>query len=115
MTHLSAKEKALVSVQDEIRTLEQKLENMEIAEPEIDVEQLILENKIPRERELDEYILSLNQLEIITESKIEKIEFVYDSNLENIEAVEEENQKDEEVRSEERRVGKEERDSRWKE
>ena len=44
-----------------------------------------MESKIPKERELDDYILSLQQLEVITNSKIEKIEFMYDSNLDDVE------------------------------
>ena len=82
---LSSKEKAISSAKDEIHILEKKLENFELETADMDIEQLKLENKIPMKRELDEYILSLQQLEVTTNSKIEKIEFMYDSNLDDVE------------------------------
>ena len=85
MADLSSKENAISSAKDEIQILEKKLDNFELDQTEVDVEQLKLENKIPKERELDDYILSLQQLEVITNSKIEKIEFMYDSNLDDVE------------------------------
>jgi len=85
LSDLSSKERAIVSAEDEIELLETRLENFKLDKPELDIEQLTMEKKIPRERELDKYILSLQQLELMTESKIEKVEFVYDSSLSTVE------------------------------
>lgn len=85
MADLSSREKEINSAKDEIQILEKKLDNFELDQTDVDVEQLKLESKIPKERELDDYILSLQQLEVITNSKIEKIEFMYDSNLDDVE------------------------------
>lgn len=98
---LSSKERAISSANDEIQILEKKLENFELEIVDMDIEQIKLENKIPRERELDEYILSLQQLEVTTNSKIEKIEFMYDSNLEEIEEEEDVEEETEENEAEE--------------
>lgn len=74
---------------EEIELLEAQIENLKESPEEIDVDQLILENKIPSERELDEYILTIQQLELHTDSQIETIDFAYDSSFE-IDEVEEE-------------------------
>lgn len=74
---------------EEIELLEAQIENLKESPEEIDVDQLILENKIPSERELDEYILAIQQLELHTDSQIETIDFAYDSSFE-IDEVEEE-------------------------
>lgn len=81
LADLSTQQKAIIDINGEINVLEQQLENMETSVEEIDIEQLILENKIPKSRDLDEYILSLQRLELLTDSRIESIEFVYDSSL----------------------------------
>lgn len=71
-------------VNAEITLLETELKAMQESTlpEEIDVQQLIFQNKIPTERELDEYILTLQQLEFHTESKIDSITFAYDSSIE---------------------------------
>lgn len=93
LAEFSSKEVAIVEQKDRVELLKAKIKNIE--EAEIDIEQLALEDKIPLERNLDEYILSLQQLEEVTESKIARIEFVYDSNLEQIEDEEEIAEKEE--------------------
>lgn len=87
LVDLSSKQEAISSKEEEIQILETRLLNIDQAK--VDVEELMLEDKIPTKRELDDYILSLQQLETMTGSTIEKIEFVYDSNLEEIEDEEE--------------------------
>lgn len=68
-------------LKNEIELLEAQIENLKDSSDEVDLEQLILENKVPSERELDEYILALQQLELHTESRIETIQFAYDSSF----------------------------------
>lgn len=84
-------------LKEEIAQLEARLESLDEETPDgFDVEQLILENKIPTERELDEYILAIQQLELHTESKIESITFAYDSSIETEPAPEEESEENDE-------------------
>ena len=78
------------SLNEEITLLETQIESLQETSDDFNVDQLILENKIPTERELDEYILALQQLELHTESKIETIQFTYDSNITTDEPIEEE-------------------------
>lgn len=85
LSDFAKKEKDIATVNEEIQLLEARIENFNIEDEEIDIEQLMFEKKIPVERELDKYILSLQQIETKTDSKIERIDFVYDSNLETIE------------------------------
>lgn len=86
---LSKQEKNNQSIEKEIELLQAQIDNIDVDHTELDLEQLALEKKIPKKRDLDEYILSLQQLEFITHSEIEQIQFVYDSNLEAIEDEEE--------------------------
>ncbi|MBO1003381.1 hypothetical protein ACFSKI_22215 [Pseudogracilibacillus auburnensis] len=81
LVDLTTKEEAVQSIEKEIQQLKQTIKNKEDEIIETEVEQLISEKKIPLERELDEYILGLQQLEVRTNSKIDKIEFIYDSNI----------------------------------
>lgn len=69
------------SLNEEINLLKAQIKRLEETTEEFDLEQLILENKIPTERELDEYILAIQQLELHTESKIDSIQFTYDSSI----------------------------------
>lgn len=68
-------------LKDEIASLEEEIASIEETLEEDDIEQLLLENKIPTKKELDEYILSIQQLELHTNSKIEEIEIAYDDSL----------------------------------
>lgn len=79
---LSSKEKDIIRVKEEIELLQAHLDSDEPDRSALDIEQIMLEKKIPEERNLDEYILSLQQLEFKTNSSIDHIQFVYDSNLE---------------------------------
>lgn len=96
MSDLKRQELATIQIQDEITQLEQEIEEFGSITEEVDLEELILENKIPRQRDLDAYILGLQRLEFFTESKIETINFAYDSSI-NIDAVEEEDAESEET------------------
>lgn len=75
---------------EEITLLETQIESLQEASEDFDVEDLILENKIPTKRELDEYILALQALELHTESAIETIQFTYDSSIETEDLTEDE-------------------------
>lgn len=90
MNEYKSEQKRIEDLQNEIELLEAQINNLKDTSDDVDLEQLILENKVPRERELDEYILSLQQLELHTESKIESIDFAYDSSFDVDEVVEEE-------------------------
>lgn len=96
------KEKDINRVKEEIELLQAQLDSDEPDRPAIDIEQIMLEKKIPEERNLDEYILSLQQLEFKTNSSIDQIQFVYDSNLEieEDEETEESQETDEEEQAE---------------
>lgn len=99
----SKTEKNITQLNSEIDVLEAKLANTGDDEPsEIDFEQLMLEKKIPQERELDNYILSLQQLELVSHSKIEEVQFAYDSSLDisDEEELEDETQADNQDESE---------------
>lgn len=76
-----AEQNRIEQLKNEIELLEAHIENLQDSSGEVDLKQLMLENKIPRERELDEYILALQQLELHTESRIDSIEFAYDSSF----------------------------------
>lgn len=82
MIDLSNKRDDVEAMEEQLQELEQKITSYQENGLDIEVEQLLLEKKVPTERKLDEYIISLQRLESITDSKIEKIEFVYDSNFE---------------------------------
>lgn len=91
VSELNRKEDALVTKNEELETLQQQIaEKRETLADGAELEKLLIKNKIPDNRELDEYILSLQRLESVTESKIERIEFVYDSSFEVEEEEEEE-------------------------
>lgn len=65
----------------EISSLEKEISKEENLSDEVDVEQLVLENRIPTKKDLDEFVLYLQQLELHTNSKIEEIEVSYDESL----------------------------------
>lgn len=87
----------LVQTNDNIQQLEDEkillttqISNFDEDDLDIDIEELLHEKKIPRERRLDDYILSLQGLEFITNSKIESVAITYDSGTDHIEVEEDE-------------------------
>jgi len=82
---LEAQKRTNQEKEEDIELLELQLANMKKQLEEEDPEQLVLENKVPLERKIDEYILSLKQLENKTNSEISNIEFIYDSSMEVLE------------------------------
>lgn len=82
---LEAQKRTNQAKEEDIELLELQLANMKKQLEEEDPEQLVLENKVPLERKIDEYILSLKQLENKTNSEISNIEFIYDSSMEVLE------------------------------
>lgn len=90
-------------LKDEIDTLEEEIATIEETLEEDDIEQLLLENKIPTKKELDEYILSIQQLELHSNSKIEEIEIAYDDSL-TIDDEEETIEEEEDIEGEEESV-----------
>lgn len=85
MNDLEAQKRTNQAKEADIELLESQLANMKKQLEEEDPEQLVLENKVPSERKIDEYILSLKQLENKTNSEISNIEFIYDSSMEVLE------------------------------
>lgn len=96
MNEYKSEQKRIEDLQNEIELLEAQINNLKDTSDDVDLEQLILENKVPRERELDEYILALQQLELHTESRIDSINFTYDSSF-DIEVEEESDETEAEV------------------
>lgn len=82
MNDYKSEQQRIEDLINEIELLEAQISNLKESSHDVDLEQLIMENKVPRERELDEYILTLQQLELHTESRIDSIEFAYDSSFE---------------------------------
>lgn len=96
------KEQDIVSVNEEIERLKTKLVTLEAADEDVDIEQILLEKKIPLERNLDEYILALQRFETMTNSKIENIQFGYDQDLQVAEEEEKLEEFDEEIEDKEK-------------
>lgn len=96
MTDLDKQKKLNNTKEANIELLKIQLENMKKQFEEEDPEKLVLEGKIPPERNIDEYIRSLQALENKTNSEISNITFVYDSNIDVVETEEEEPEVDHE-------------------
>lgn len=96
MTDLDKQKKLNDTKEANIELLKIQLENMKKQFEEEDPEKLVLEGKIPPERNIDEYIRSLQALENKTNSEISNITFVYDSNIDVVETEEEEPEVDHE-------------------
>ncbi len=82
LLEVSNQTKVVTDKRVEKAALEAQVESMNGSLDEQNIDQLKLENKIPTDRKLDEYILSIQQLELVTGSKVDKVEFVYDSKIE---------------------------------
>jgi len=90
MKDYAREEKAVVTEQKEIQAIQQQLDTLKENAEDVDIEKLLLEKKIPSERQLAEYILTLQELEEYTGSALEQIKFTYDSSLESLENAEDE-------------------------
>lgn len=77
------------NLEDEKVLVTTQINNYDTEEVDIDITELLLEKKIPRNRNLDDYILALQGLEFITNSKIESVSITYDSGSDHIEVEEE--------------------------
>lgn len=88
MTDLKSNQTSIESKKTDIELLEAQLANIGTEEIEFDEETLENMKKIPRERQLDEYILALQALELTNNSKIESVAFAYDSSMDLEEAEE---------------------------
>lgn len=88
-TDLDATNKNITNLEEEKVLITTQISNFDLEEKELDIDQLIYENKIPSERDLDDYILALQGLEFITNSKIESVSIAYDSGTGHIEVEEE--------------------------
>jgi len=97
MNDLEAQKRTNQAKEADIELLESQLANMKKQLEEEDPEQLVLENKVPSERKIDEYILSLEQLENKTNSEISNIDFVYDSSIEVVDDINESSEDAEET------------------
>lgn len=74
----------IVNLEDEKVIVTTQINNYDTEEVDIDITELLLEKKIPRERNLDDYILALQGLEFVTSSKIESVAITYDSGSDHI-------------------------------
>src|SRR5690625_1927936 len=97
MNDLDAQKRTNQAKEADIELLESQLANMKKQLEEEEPEQLVLENKVPSERKIDEYILSLEQLENKTNSEISNIDFVYDSSIEVVDDINESSEDAEET------------------
>lgn len=80
---------AIVSLENDKQYYQTLIDNLMNAEPELNVEELLYEKRIPKESNVDEYILSLQNLELVAGSRINSIAFVYDSGIEIVDDGEE--------------------------
>lgn len=88
LVEVKSKEQQIDERQEKIAQLEQQIETLTTEKSTVDAEEMMLQNKIPEEKELDSYITWLEKLESLTDTKLERIQFVYDSEVEMSEAEE---------------------------
>lgn len=88
-TDLAQEEQTVLSTKDEIAALQTQVDELNDDSTDVDIEELRLEKKVPAQRELPEYILSIEELEQYTKSRIEQIEFTYDSGIDDLNEFEE--------------------------
>lgn len=69
-----SKEISVEVLQGEVASLKEQYNSFQASDVKVD-NLFALESKVPYERELDELLLSLEQVELISDSKIENIEF----------------------------------------
>ncbi|WP_342559658.1 hypothetical protein NSQ95_11595 [Psychrobacillus sp. FSL W7-1457] len=69
-----SKEISVEVLQGEVASLKEQYDSFQASDVKVD-NVFALESKVPYERELDELLLSLEQVELISDSKIEAIEF----------------------------------------
>src|SRR5699024_4173537 len=94
MSDLTSKERSIDHTEEQIELLTAQLERDETVNEITDIEQLLYEKKIPTAQEVDQYILSLQQIELMTNSKLMQIDIVYDSALSDMEENEESEEED---------------------
>jgi len=91
-TDIVSKEKKINSQVTTKTSLEEKIKDIEDELNETNNEQSLLHKVVPKDRELDEYILQLQSLEKVTKSKINSIEFLYDSSINDLDEEADENE-----------------------
>src|SRR5690625_6170286 len=74
MQDVDAQERTNEAKREDIQLLETQIKNMKEQLEAEDPDQLVLEEKVPLERKVDEYILSLEKLEDKTNSEISNID-----------------------------------------
>lgn len=78
---LSQTDKSVAAMQQDIVVLEQEI-NSQLSDVEgKDVQLFQLEKKIPRERQLDQIVLMIEQIETISGSRIDNVEFLFDTDI----------------------------------
>lgn len=78
---LKMKESSLIDLQGNIASLEKEVSLLAEDETEIEIEQISLQKRIPLTKELENLVLTLQEIELVSLSRIESIEFHYDSSL----------------------------------
>lgn len=91
---LKKKEEKVAQARAQEKALQNQLDGLDDESTNIDVEQLLLEKQVPTEPNIDEYILSLQQLEQYANSHIEQVRFTYDSSIDVLDEDEDEEETD---------------------
>lgn len=96
-------ESQVVELTNQVEQLELDVEIMEEERPisEIDVERTRLERKVPSEPELQEFLLTLQEIELVSDSKIIDYNFTYDGSIPERQMSVEEEEEEESVEEEE--------------
>lgn len=87
---LKKEEQKVAQAREQEKILQNQLDGLDDDPTNIDVEQLLLEKQVPTERNIDEYILSLQKLEQYANSHIEQVRFTYDSSIDVLDEDEDE-------------------------
>lgn len=76
---LKGTERAIETIEDEVEGLKVTVENEEGEETAWDM--VDIRKKVPAEKELDPFLLTLEEIEAVSGSRIENIDFAYDGEL----------------------------------
>ncbi len=91
---LKKEEEKVAQARAQEKALQNQLDGLDDESTNIDVEQLLLEKQVPTAPNIDEYILSLQQLEQYANSHIEQVRFTYDSSIDVLDEDEDEEETD---------------------
>lgn len=78
---LESKESSLGTLKSDIHSLEKEVLALDQVVESFDMERVVQEKKIPVNRQLEELILLIQEIELVSLSEVETIDFTYDSSL----------------------------------